>query len=507
MCDGFTASAILINYLNKAKPYFDHDNWPEFKYLFHPAKIHGLDDTDIMKQLRDIVKPALLIIPDASGTNMQYAALNDLGIEILVLDHHHVTELGGLKTIVVNNQQSPNYLNKGLTGAGVVWQFTRILDEKLGIQFADDSLDLVAVGLAADVADLRDKETRFLIKEGLKQARLTCPLIQQCLFANDYKIQGSLNPIKVTFQISPLFNAVCRIGSLEEKELLFQSLLDDANSKLVPSGNRNKKGEMVPLVVEAYRVITNARSRQNRRQDKLMELIDNVIQSEELSEDKVLLIAIDKGDFEEEHRNLAGLVCNKLQSYYQRPIIILFENDNGTYTGSVRAPSDVEAFSDFRQQCEDSGLTIYNSGHPAAFGLGIESKYINSFVQYFNDRYSNIDVAPTYYCDFIADANDPEIGFAIEEISNYSNDWGTGLPEPLICLGYIPRTHHSSYIRRTGVIRYSSPLGCISEWCTNGPTPFSHFIMHMLLLAGTFSVPCHSHHGNFLARCYLLPLS
>jgi single-stranded DNA-specific DHH superfamily exonuclease len=57
-----------------------------------------------MKDLRDTIKPQLLIIPDASGSFEQYKALNDLDIDIVVLDHHDLGEIVYLEhTTIVNN--------------------------------------------------------------------------------------------------------------------------------------------------------------------------------------------------------------------------------------------------------------------------------------------------------------------------------------------------------------------------------------------------------------------
>jgi hypothetical protein len=59
---------------------------------------------------------------------------------------------------------------------------------------------------------------------------------------------------------------------------------------------------------------------------------------------------------------------------------------------------------------------------------------IAKFQEYFNEKYANIDVDPTYYCDFIADAEDPNICDIIEDLSEYQDIWGQGLSEPLITL-------------------------------------------------------------------------
>jgi len=129
--DGMTSAAVLINYLrDRHKEY--KGPMPEIKYLLHEDKTHGLADTDVMRKLRDVIKPELLIIPDASGTQEQYDALVSLGIDIVVFDHHEdMIKCNDKHVIVVNNQQSENYRNKQLSGVGVVWQFCRYCEWRL----------------------------------------------------------------------------------------------------------------------------------------------------------------------------------------------------------------------------------------------------------------------------------------------------------------------------------------------------------------------------------------
>lgn len=436
--DGFTSSAVLGNYIEMQRLHGDNGpdetwdgNTPEITYLFHENKEHGLSDTVVMKKLRDLVKPALLIVPDASGSATQYKALNDIGIEVVVIDHHKVNDgKYGDMTIVANNQLSPQYKNKDLSGVGVVYQLCRIFDDKLKLVIADKWLDLVAVGLVGDVMDLRSPETRFLVQQGL--ANPQSQFILQTLETLDFSMKGELTPFTVAFYIAPLINAVNRIGSQEEKELLFRAMLDADGASPIESGKRGAKGEMVPLVMEALRQATNAKARQARRQDKLAALIDDVVSEEGLLENKVLLVTID--DFDQDQRALAGLICNKLQELYQRPAILVFLGDDMNYAGSVRAPDRTEAFADFRQQCEDSGCVVYAQGHELAFGIKIASSKMADFQEFFNVKYDSIDVSQTYNVDFVVDAKDPALPDIIADISQYKTLWGQGLSEPLIAI-------------------------------------------------------------------------
>ena len=74
----------------------------------------------------------LVIIPDAGSNDFeQQKALNAVGTDILILDHHLVDNIDrdlyelDNQTIIINNQLSKNYTNKALSGAGVTWQFCK----------------------------------------------------------------------------------------------------------------------------------------------------------------------------------------------------------------------------------------------------------------------------------------------------------------------------------------------------------------------------------------------
>lgn len=136
--DGYTSSAILINYL--------YDNFPDWvenhlTYVMHDGKQHGLSDIEIPDNIK------LVFVPDAGSNDYEehYNFWNKTANKIIVLDHHEAEEDSKF-AIVINNQLS-DYPNKHLSGAGVTWQFCKFLDEKLNVNYADNYLDIVSLGL------------------------------------------------------------------------------------------------------------------------------------------------------------------------------------------------------------------------------------------------------------------------------------------------------------------------------------------------------------------------
>lgn len=107
--DGFTSGAILYLYLKKYAPNLEID------YYIHEAKQHGFED--VWDKMVD-KNYDLLIIADAATNDAKY--IEQFNCPVLVIDHHEY-EGGGIasNTILINNQTSPNYPNKDLSGAGL----------------------------------------------------------------------------------------------------------------------------------------------------------------------------------------------------------------------------------------------------------------------------------------------------------------------------------------------------------------------------------------------------
>lgn len=225
-CDGYTSSAILLNYLHLINSDYV-DNY--VTYGLHEGKEHGLDLESLPKDVK------FVIIPDAGSNELDiHAELKAKGIDVLILDHH-IADIKTKDAILINNQTC-DYPTKSLCGAAVVFKFCSYLDKILDCNYADNFLDLVALGLIADVMDLRDYETHRLIEKGL--ANIYNVFLQEMINKNSYSIKGELSPYKVAFYIAPAVNAVTRMGTQDEKDLLFNALLDYKSTGYINSTKR-----------------------------------------------------------------------------------------------------------------------------------------------------------------------------------------------------------------------------------------------------------------------------
>lgn len=89
--------------------------------------------------------------------------------------------------------------------------------------------------------DIRDFETHYLVEQGL--ARLRNPFIKGMAEKNSYSIGSVLSPIGVAFYIVPLINAITRVGTMDEKTLLFESMLEYKALEMIPSTKRGCAGQ------------------------------------------------------------------------------------------------------------------------------------------------------------------------------------------------------------------------------------------------------------------------
>ena len=438
-CDGYTSSALLINYLHDAFP-----SWTEnkVKYFLHSGKQHGLSDCIDLAKKYDLV-----ILPDSSSNDYEYhKQLKD----VIVLDHHEA-DMISQDACIINNQLS-DYPNKELSGVGVTWQFCRYLDSLLNTSYADEYLDLVALGNMADMMSLKSLETKHLILKGFKEENLKNPFIYGMAQKNSYSLGEHITPMGAAFYIAPFVNAMVRSGTLEEKEILFKSMLKTEAFKEIPSNKRgHKPGEMERLVDQALRTATNVKNRQTRAQDAGLEFLENLIEKNNLLDNKVLLFLLEPGQVD---RNIAGLIANKFMAKYQRPCCILTkvtEENNGevrvSYQGSARG-YDKSGITNFKDICEAAPGTMYAQGHQGAFGLGIDlGKYdvndegcmemfgepIYQFLQYTDDALKDMASEPVYMVDYIYKGNEvnPE---NIIDIADLEDLWGKDIDEPFVAI-------------------------------------------------------------------------
>ena len=419
--DGFTSSAILYQYIKKITPSIT------IKYFLHKGKGHGLSDTinDILDDETDF---NLVVLPDAGSNDDKYhLKLKENNIDCLVLDHHILepdTELID-NTVIINNQVSDNYKNKDLSGAGVTWQFCRFMDSINETNYADDFIDLAALGIVSDMMSVLELENRYIIQEGFNNVNNY--FFKTLCEKQDYSMGGKVTPMTVAFYITPLINAMIRVGTDDEKKRCFEAFID--GHKLVESHKRGAKGTMEEVAIESARECTNARSRQNRTLDKAVEELEIKISKYDLLENKILFVRLDVEDFPPE---LNGLIAMKLAARYQRPTIVARLNDAGEIKGSSRGLNESELTS-FKNFMDESGYFTFTAGHDNACGIGIYDKNLSDFHKYANKELADVNFGENWYeVNFERIAADKDISDLITDLTKHNNIWGQHNNEPMI---------------------------------------------------------------------------
>ena len=418
--DGFTSAGILYNYLKLIHPN------SQLEWMVHEDKSHGINLNRIPEETK------LIICPDSSSNEYdKHATLKDIhGIDVLVIDHHDAPHYSTHAT-VINNQLSDKYPNKWLSGAGVVFKFCQGMDLENNTNYALEFLDLAALGIVADMMDVTPMENRYIITEGLKN--IQNPFFKELVRKQSYSLGSqSLNSIGVMFYISPLINAVTRVGTLEERENMFLAFIE--GTKILSSTKRGATETDKETVAEqATRNAVNCRNRQKKLVDELKEQIEVNIDKKEIETQPLLLIKLD----EIMNRNLTGLVANQLASKYKRPVLLLVDQGDEYYLGSGRNYGFSEVVN-LKDSLKDTKLFEFAEGHQSAFGAKITENNIETFTNTLNEVFPNIKTLDdTYTVDFIFQAKDFNLD-AIRQIAKLRTLWGKGFDEPLIAVENVP---------------------------------------------------------------------
>lgn len=413
--DGFCSAAMIYNYTKHLNPNI------EITYYLHTGKQHGLSKDIVIDD--DI---EFLIIPDAATNDAeQCKVLKDRGVDILILDHH-IKEVDNPYAIVVNNQCSPDYDNKQLCGAGMVYRFLQVVDEETWNDYADTMLDFVALANIADVMDMRSFETKYLVDCGLKQ--IVNRGIEAFVEGQRFQIKGDLIVHHVEWHITPLINAVCRVGSQEDKEILFKSFIGDESEEYDAKKKDSETGKFVPIkedvYAHAFRVAKNCKSRQDNAVKKLMPKVREWIDSHGVADNAVIFGRL-PSDVDGVY---TGLIAIKIANEYRKPTLILRKVDDkwsGSGRNFDRCPLD-----SFKDLLDSTNQFDFIAGHDNAFGAMIEGDNVKAAIDYCNDKCKDIDFEAVKV-DFSLDYSELDMKF-IRDVDKLKPYFGAGLKEPVV---------------------------------------------------------------------------
>ena len=286
----------------------------------------------------------IVFIPDAGSNQLEeQKALFEKGIKTIILDHHEVSDMNSFQrtpAIIVNNQTSPEYPNKSLSGAGITYKFIKALDKTY---FNDDHIyhdygDLAAIGIIADAMNMTTLDNNYIAYWGL--SHIHSKFIHELAVKQSRGIKNPdhLTKIDVAFYIAPVINGVIRSGSTEDKELLFKAMINNDDTQLYEHTWRGTT-KMETLWERAARNSMNAKSRQDAAKKKAFEWLCEKIRAEDWDKHNIIIATLNTEESIKVSPNLTGLIAMELVKEFNKPTLVLrdteFEGQH-VYGGSGR---------------------------------------------------------------------------------------------------------------------------------------------------------------------------
>lgn len=420
--DGYVSGSMVYRSFKKIDPSLN------ITYSLHTKKQHGLS--------KDIIIPEdckLLIIPDAGSNDVeQCKCLKEKGIDIIILDHH-ICDVENDYAVVVNNQMC-DYPNKNFCGAGIVYKFLEALDEELWEDTAMDMMDMCALANISDVMDMRELETRYYVTHGLN--RIRSKLFKALIEKQSYPMNGIVNITSVQFYITPILNAMIRIGDQDEKDLLFRAFIEtDEVFKYKKRGTTEEIDESI--YDRVARLCSNAKVRQIKEVTKEVAEVEDLIETNGLNKNKALFINV-TGVLGE---TLTGLVAIKIAEKYNLPTLLLRrqpprENGELFYGGSCRN-FDNSPIDSLKDELLNTGSFEFVQGHDNAAGFSIARENVQSAISNINSKWKDIDFKAIWQVDFDKCVEEIDVAF-IKAIDDMKDMFGQGVKEPLIHISGIP---------------------------------------------------------------------
>ncbi|HZJ76817.1 MAG TPA: single-stranded-DNA-specific exonuclease RecJ [Oscillospiraceae bacterium] len=349
--DGVASVSVMLKY-------FDSIDYPVSFYIPDRSEEgYGLNKEAIKKIANNGIE--LIITVDcgiSSADEVGFA--NDLGIDIIITDHHECQEiLPGAYAIINPMQEGCTYPFDKLCGCGLALKLIQALTpEVIFKRSIYNYLDITAIATVADVVPLVD-ENRVIVKNGLDYMPKSENLGIQALLNISGLSDRKLNTGHIAFGIAPRINAAGRISVAQTGVELFTTA--DA-------------GKAIEL---AQLLDAENKQRQQIEENILNEAIDIIENDPKYADDKVLVIYNENW-----HTGVVGIVASHIVEKYYRPTIVLGVEDN-TAKGSARSIPGFNLFESM-DRCRD--LFIKFGGHHQAAGLSISIDNLEIFRERIN---------------------------------------------------------------------------------------------------------------------------
>lgn len=320
---------------------------------------YGLNK-ELVKRAYDAGVDTIVTCDNGIAAVQEIAYAEELGMTVIVTDHHEVQEeLPPAQAIVNPRQAACPYPFKKLCGAAVAWKLVGELWKQMELSLEalyDDLLMFAGFATVGDVMDLTG-ENRILVREGLKRLQATSHPGMSALIEVNELARDTLSAFHIGFVLGPCINASGRLSTAKRA----LELLDTEEKDLA----LERAAELKHLNDE----------RKELTEQGLAQAVD-LIEHSSLTEDRVLVVYLPDC-----HESLAGIIAGRIRERYYRPVFVLTRAEDGV-KGSGRS---IETYSMFEEMSKCKELYTKYGGHPMAAGVSMPEEHVELFRKRLNE--------------------------------------------------------------------------------------------------------------------------
>lgn len=400
--DGVTSTAMLYSYLETRGA----------DVIFYIPQREGEGygmNMGAVEYLKEQGVSLIVTVDNGISSVQEVARANELGIDVVVTDHHRPQEILPDAVAVVDayrpDDTSPY---KHFSGVGIAFKLLMALEDGAGD--VEDLLeaysDLAAIGTIGDIVPLTG-ENRTLIRAGLERLSQSDRPGVQALLENAGVAGKALTSTNVAFTLVPRINATGRMGAPERAvRLLISGYEEEAEvlSEEICADNEERR----------------------RVEAEIAEAAFADIEAKGYMKDRVVVV-----DGENWHHGVIGIVASRVTERCGKPCMIISRGETEA-KGSGRS---IEGFSLFEAICACGDLLIKFGGHPMATGITLKPENIEAFRKRINQYAAeHFPQMPTQTVTLDCKLNPAALSVSMAQSLTQLEPFGNGNPQPVFGL-------------------------------------------------------------------------
>ena len=413
--DGITSTTLMLSVLR-------HITDPGQVDYYIPSRFeegYGLN-MDAIQQIAERGVDLIITVDCGSVSYDEVEYAKQLGMKVLVTDHHNVTDT--IADCLVINPKQPGcpYPFKSLAGCGVAFKVAQAIQQRADLpkSVINEVLDLVAIGTVGDIMPLVD-ENRTIVKFGLRilnrcQRRGLARLIEAVSLT-----PGKITSENISYIIVPHLNAS---GRIEDASMAVE-LLRCAEEPEDAAASDALDEKVATLVNQNIQ-------RKKLQQDTFRSCVENLQEVK----DFILIRS------EDAHEGIAGIVAGKLKETYYRPAVLVTPSgeEKKYLKGTGRSIAGVNLYELLKK---NEHLFEKFGGHAGACGFLMPEEHLPELEKSLLDSMEEIKQEnPDIFCrqydiDLNVDVEELTVDFARE--LEMLAPFGNSNPKPLFQLSNV----------------------------------------------------------------------